>query len=143
MEFEKAEENFFGTTTQSDSEDPTEGQASAVLENLESLPAIKEVSDVGDLPQASNEEAITDVDKEEVEVAWEKADEPKEAQIGEANQVDSQNDNILAESLDRAVGKEMVSDDRALDDAMLRQDGVRVVSPPSRGRGRGVPRGMW
>ncbi|KAM6599127.1 nuclear-pore anchor isoform X1 [Cannabis sativa] len=116
-----------------------EGQVSAVLESLETLPAIEEVSDVGDLPQAANEEAITDLEKEE-EVAGEKVDEPKEPQIGETNQVDSQIDNsILEENLDGAAGKEMVSDDGALDNADLENQSSMMEIGGDREEGELLP----
>ncbi|XP_062093054.1 nuclear-pore anchor [Humulus lupulus] len=117
-----------------------EEQASAVLETLESLPAIDEASDVGDLPQASNEEAIIDGDKEEVEIAGEKADEPKEPQLAEANQVDSQNDNnIMEENLDRAAGKEMVSDDGANDHTDLENQSSMMDTGGEREEGELLP----
>ena len=117
-----------------------EEQASAIMENIETLPAIEEPSDVGDLPQASNEEAIVDADKGEFETTGEKANEPKEPQLEEESQVDSQNDNnILEENLDKPGGKEMVSDDGAHDQADLENQPSMMEIGNDREEGELVP----
>ncbi|PON79571.1 Nucleoprotein TPR/MLP [Trema orientale] len=117
-----------------------EEQASAIMENLETLPGIEESSDVGDLPQVSHEEAINDADKEEVETTGEKADEPKQPQLTEASQDDAQNDNnILEEMGDREGGKVMVSDDGARDQADLENQPSMMEIGSEREEGELVP----
>ncbi|GFS36629.1 hypothetical protein Acr_00g0047040 [Actinidia rufa] len=69
-------------------QDGAEGQT-AVLENLGTLPAIEELSDtIGDQLQVSNEEAI-DAEKDDAETSGEHDEEPK---IGDANQIELQNE---------------------------------------------------
>ncbi|CAL5321269.1 unnamed protein product [Camellia sinensis] len=78
-------------------QDGAEGQTAAVLENLETLPAVEEPSDaIGDLPQGSNEEAI-DAEKDDVETSGEQDEEPKVG--GDNNQVElqSESNDVLEE----------------------------------------------
>lgn len=123
----------------SDSPQGGEEHASAITENVETVPTIEEASDVGDFPQASNEEAIVDADKEEVETPVEKADEPKEPQLVEASEVDSQNDKVPEENLDRAGGKEMLSVDGAHDQADLENQPSMMEIGGEREEGELVP----
>ncbi|PON44121.1 Nucleoprotein TPR/MLP [Parasponia andersonii] len=116
-----------------------EEQASAIMENLETLPGIEESSDVGDLPQASHEEAINDGDKEEVETTGEKADEPKQPQLTEASQDDAQNDNNILEEMGDRGGKVMVSDDGARDQADLKNQPSMMEIGSEREEGELVP----
>lgn len=96
-----------------------EGQSATMLENLETRPATEEFGAVGDLPQVSNEEAIADAEREEVETIGDKAEEPKETQVDCMSQADSQNDrdNVSEDNLDRTVVKDMVPNDGAHDQA--------------------------
>ncbi|GMN37189.1 hypothetical protein TIFTF001_042589, partial [Ficus carica] len=118
-----------------------EGKASATVENLETLPVIEESTDVGDGPQASNEDAVVDAEKEEVETTEDKVDESREPPLAEASQVEnSQNDDIvLEENLERASGKEMVSDDVGHDQADIENQQSMLEIGNEREEGELVP----
>ncbi|KAI8006954.1 Nuclear-pore anchor [Camellia lanceoleosa] len=92
-------------------QDGAEGQTAAVLENLETLPAVEEPSDaIGDLPQGSNEEAI-DAEKDDVETSGEQDEEPKVG--GDNNQVElqSESNDVLEEILYKQNESEGVFDE--------------------------------
>ncbi|KAL7217444.1 hypothetical protein ACSBR1_029188 [Camellia fascicularis] len=92
-------------------QDGAEGQTAAVLENLETLPAVEEPSDaIGDLPQGSNEEAI-DAEKDDVETSGEQDEEPKLG--GDNNQVElqSESNDVLEEILYKQNESEGVFDE--------------------------------
>lgn len=118
-----------------------EGKASATMENLETLLVIEESTDVGDGPQASNEEAVVDAEKEEVETTEDKVDESRETPLAEASQVEnSQNDDIvLEENMERASGKEMVSDDIGHDQADVENQQSMLEIGNEREEGELVP----
>ncbi|KAB2636957.1 nuclear-pore anchor [Pyrus ussuriensis x Pyrus communis] len=106
----------------SDSLQGTEGQPSAISENLGSVPVKDEPLDVAvDLPQSSNEEAAVDAEKEETETAGEKVEEPNEGQFDGLSQVESQKDSDLAENVDGSDGKDLPLHDGAKDQVELEQ----------------------
>ncbi|VVA22155.1 PREDICTED: nucleo TPR [Prunus dulcis] len=105
----------------SDSPQGSEGQPSAISENLCSVPVKDEAIDVAELPQGSSEEAVGDTEKEEIETTGEKVEEPNERQFDGSNQVESQpNKHIgLEENVDGSGGTEMMCDDGAKDQVEL------------------------
>lgn len=105
----------------SDSPQGSEGQPSAISENLCSVPVKDEAIDVNELPQGSNEEAVGDTEKEEIETTGEKVEEPNERQFDGSNQVESQPDKHigLEENVDGSGGTEMMCDDGAKDQVEL------------------------
>ncbi|ONI11781.1 hypothetical protein PRUPE_4G125000 [Prunus persica] len=105
----------------SDSPQGSEGQPSAISENLCSVPVKDEAIDVAELPQGSNEEAVGDTEKEEIETTGEKVEEPNERQFDGSNQVESQPDKHigLEENVDGSGGTEMMCDDGAKDQVEL------------------------
>ncbi|KAM1266288.1 hypothetical protein ACFX2J_035876 [Malus domestica] len=106
----------------SDSLQGTEGQPSAISENLGSVPVKDEPLDVAvDLPQSSSEEAAVDAEKEETETAGEKVEEPNERQFDGLSQVESQKDSDLVENVDGSDGKDLPSHDGAKDQVELEQ----------------------
>ncbi|KAL6283070.1 hypothetical protein ACE6H2_013999 [Prunus campanulata] len=105
----------------SDSPQGSEGQPSAISENLCRVPVKDEAIDVAELPQGSNEEAVGDTEKEEIETTGEKVEEPNERQFDGSNQVESQPDKHigLEENVDGSGGTEMMCDDGAKDQVEL------------------------
>lgn len=100
----------------SDSPLQSEGQISALLENLGNVPATEEAFNA-DFPQGSNEEGAVDAEKEEIDNTVGKVEEHVERQFDGSSQAESQHDgakySVLEEDVDGSDGKEMVPDDGA------------------------------
>lgn len=100
----------------SDSPLRTEGQISALLENLGNVPVTEEAFNA-DFPQGSNEEGAVDAEKEEIDNTVGKVEEHIERQFDGSSQAESQHDgakfSVMEEDVDGSDGKEMVPDDAA------------------------------
>ncbi|KAK4595107.1 hypothetical protein RGQ29_018748 [Quercus rubra] len=95
----------------------SEGQFSVPVENLGTLQAPEETLNIGELAQASNEEAM-EADKEEIETTGERAEDGREQLDGVSqDELLSEKNNVLEENLDRPGGSEMGSDEGPKDQA--------------------------
>ncbi|KAM3731717.1 hypothetical protein ACB098_11G003200 [Castanea mollissima] len=95
----------------------SEGQFSVPVENLGTLQAPEETLNIGELAQASNEEAM-EADKEEIETTGERAEDGREQLDGiSQDELLSEKNNVLEENLDRPGGSEIVSDEGPKDQA--------------------------
>ncbi|KAL0009589.1 hypothetical protein SO802_011091 [Lithocarpus litseifolius] len=95
----------------------SEGQFAVPVENLGTLQAPEENLDIGELTQASNEEAL-EADKEEIETTGERSEDGREQLDGVSqDELLSEKNNVLEENLDRPGGSEMVSDEGPKDQA--------------------------
>lgn len=95
----------------------SEGQFAVPVENLGTLQVPEETLNIGELAQASNEEAM-EADKEEIETTGERAEDGREQPDGVSqDELLSEKNNVLEENLDRPGGSEMVSDEGPKDQA--------------------------
>lgn len=95
----------------------SEGQFAVPVENLGTLQAPEETLNIGELAQASNEEAM-EADKEEIETTGERAEDGREQLDGiSQDELLSEKNHVLEENLDRPGGSEIVSDEGPKDQA--------------------------